>query len=102
LDAKLAKLARAFARDMLTRRFFGHTDPDGHAFADRLRATGYAFRSAGENIAYHRDEETAEAALEASPGHRRNMLDPSFTRVGIGAVAVSIYGEAFVQEFAGV
>jgi uncharacterized protein YkwD len=101
LDAKLAKLARAFARDMLTRRFFGHRDPDGRVLVDRLRAAGYTFRHAAENIAVNRDEEGAETALEASPGHRRNMLDPAYSRAGIGAVAASVYGVAFVQEFAG-
>lgn len=101
LDAKLGKIARDYARDMLTRRFFGHRDPDGRAFVDRLRAAKYAFRNAAENIAFNRDEEGAEAALEASPPHRHNMLDPTYTRIGIGAVAASIYGVAFAQEFAG-
>lgn len=101
LDPKLGKIARDYARDMLTRRFFGHIDPDGHSFADRLRAAEYTFRTAAENIAFNRDEEAAEAALEASPPHRQNMLDAAYTRVGIGAVATSIYGVAFAEEFAG-
>jgi uncharacterized protein YkwD len=101
LDKRLAKIARDYARDMLSRRFFSHRDPDGHDFIDRLRAASYPFHRAAENIALNRDESAAEAALEASPSHRRNILDSGFTRAGIGVVADSVYGSAFVKEFAG-
>jgi uncharacterized protein YkwD len=101
VDAKLTKAARDFARDMLTRRFFGHRDPDGHSFAERLRASGYAFHRAGENLAFNRDEHAAQAALEASQGHRHNMVDPGYSRIGVGVIAASVYGTAYVQEFAG-
>jgi uncharacterized protein YkwD len=101
LDMKLANIARDYGREMLTRRFFSHWDPDGRSFVDRLKAAKYPFDRAAENIAFNRDEGAAEASLEASPPHRHNMLEPTFTRVGIGVVADSVYGSVFVQEFAG-
>jgi uncharacterized protein YkwD len=52
----------------------------------------------GENVAVAGSIAQAEAALEASPPHRENLLDPYFTQMGIGAVQVG--NRVFVvQEF---
>lgn len=58
------------------------------------------FLSAGENIALAPTLETAHQSLMNSPGHRRNILDPDFGRVGIGIVDGGIYGKMFTQNFA--
>ena len=101
VDPRLTDIARAYARAMLLGRFFGHEDPAGHALPDRLKDAHYGYVRAGENIAFNHDEPGAQSALEASPGHRANMLERGFTRVGIGVIADSVYGSAFVQDFAG-
>jgi uncharacterized protein YkwD len=101
VDLDLVALARTYARTMFNAGYFGHRDPLGHMPVDRMRAAKIAFRTAGENISFAPDETTSETGFEASPGHRRNMLNPSFSRVGIGVIADSIYGSIFVQEFAG-
>jgi uncharacterized protein YkwD len=101
-DAQLTAVARAYAREMLREGFIGHVTPEGTTIGQRLHAAGLTFVIAGENLAFTTgDESEAFAHLLASPGHHANMLNRRFTRVGIGAVAVSAYATMFVQEFAG-
>jgi uncharacterized protein YkwD len=90
-------LARAFSDDMLVRRFFSHTTPDGVPFARRIRSNyPYQVRTLGENIwesfgyAHHNPQTLARlimADLLKSPGHRANLLDPDFTNMGVGVSA---------------
>ena len=100
LDGTLRRIARAFAVDMVERGYFGHASPEGETEVDRLRAAAYRYRWAGENIAFDSDEHHAEQALFASPGHHRNIMNPHYTRVGIGAYATDSEGVVYVQEFA--
>ena len=52
-----------------------------------LRAAGAKFTAAGENIAKgYRSAEAVHRGWLDSPGHRKNRLNPSYTRVGIGRV----------------
>ena len=102
LDRELSAIAREYAREMLRDRFIGHVSPHGSTLAGRLRQAGYSFRYAAENLAYSTgDENEAFAHLVASPGHHANMLNPRFTKAGVGGVAASVYSTMFVQEFAG-
>ena len=102
VDAELTKLARAYARQMLSERFVGHVTPTGTTPLDRLNAAHYLFHVAAENLTFTgAGEDQAMANLIASPGHHRNMLDERFTRFGVAAVAASVYGTMYVQEFAG-
>ncbi|MCL4360117.1 CvpA family protein [Patescibacteria group bacterium] len=98
-DPALASLARAKSRDMFVRHYFSHIDPDGHDVAYRAEAAGISFSVIGENLAYAPDVQIAHQGLMNSPGHRRNILDPAFHRVGIGIISGGIYGEMFTQEF---
>jgi uncharacterized protein YkwD len=62
--------------------------------------TGCAARGAGENIAY--GNVTADAMMTMwmnSPGHRANILNGSFTHIGIGAVKTSSGRWYGVQDF---
>ena len=102
LDERLSTVARGYARRMLRERYIGHTAPDGTTFVDRLRHGGLAAAHMGENLAYTSgDEAEAFKRLVTSPGHLANMLNSHFTRVGIGAVAIGLYGTMYVQEFEG-
>ncbi len=100
VDAKMTEVARAHSRDMFVRHYFAHVDPDGRSGGDRLEAAGVDFSVAAENLAYAPDVTSAHQGLMESPGHRKNILDPEFHRVGIGVVSGGIYGEMFTQEFA--
>ncbi|HEX6714737.1 MAG TPA: CAP domain-containing protein [Thermoleophilaceae bacterium] len=82
------------SQDMVRRRYFEHTTPDGQTVGDRLRTIGYArgvTASAGENIAFGFGRESTPAAIVRiwmdSPGHRADILRPSFTEIGIGIAA---------------
>jgi uncharacterized protein YkwD len=94
-DAKLGAAASALAKDMVARRFFDHTSPDGGTLSSRLRAAAWlpasGAWSAGENIAWGSGSlgtpERIVASWMASPGHRANILRASFDEIGVGIAA---------------
>jgi uncharacterized protein YkwD len=93
-NALLGAAAVEHSRDMVTRRYFEHTSPDGRDVRDRLRAVGYsrgASASTGENIAYGFGEQSTPAAIVRiwmnSPSHRADILRAAFTEIGIGIAA---------------
>jgi uncharacterized protein YkwD len=109
-DAELRQVARAFSNDMLVRRFFDHTTPDGVEFDDRIMDQ-YSHRvfMVGENIwfasGYHfaNLQRLAKVIVDdwmTSPGHRDNLLDPEFTHLGVG-VSVRHQTIRATQEFVG-
>jgi len=100
LDTNITVVARAHSRDMFERRYFSHVSPEGSDVGDRLSAGGVSFTYAGENLAYAPDVVTAHQGLMDSQGHRENILDPGFHRIGIGAIDSGIYGRMFTQNFA--
>jgi len=83
-DVRLDAVAQAYADRMATQRFFAHVSPDGDALPDRLEQAGYAYLASGENLGMASGPLAAHAAIEESPGHRKNLLDPAFGRVGFG------------------
>ena len=83
-DPRLDAVAQAYADRMATQRFFAHVSPDGDALPDRLEQAGYAYQASGENLGMASGPLAAHAAIEESPGHRKNLLDPAFERVGFG------------------
>ena len=99
MNEKLRQVARAHSEDMWARSYFAHVDPDGNDPFDRMRAAGITFGTAGENLALAHTLERAHDGLMNSPGHRRNILDPSFHKVGIGVIDGGIYGKMFTQKF---
>jgi uncharacterized protein YkwD len=87
----LGQAADDFAQDMVRRRFFDHVSPGGGTFMDRIKAAGWVASgswSAGENIAWGSGSLATPASIVNgwmhSPGHRANILNGSFTRIGIG------------------
>lgn len=100
VDPKITAVARAHSRDMWVRGYFSHIDPDGKSPFDRMEAGGVSFQKAGENIALAPTLDLAHQGLMNSEGHRRNILDPDFGRVGIGIIDGGVYGKMFTQNFA--
>jgi uncharacterized protein YkwD len=87
---------------MAAKDYFGHTDSRGRNGGQRLAAFGYAWRGWGENIAAgYRTWHGAIVGWENSPGHRANLLNPSFREVGLGRAydASSRYGSYWVADF---
>lgn len=101
VNLELVKVARLKAQDMVANNYFGHTSPNyGSPFA-MMKQSGITYRTAGENLAGAPDVEMAHKNLMNSPGHRANILNGSFTQVGIGVAEGSPYGKIFVQMFIG-
>jgi len=96
---EIVPVSRAHARDMWERQYFSHVSPEGADVGDRLIAGGISFKIAGENLAMAPTLATAHNGLMNSEGHRRNILDPEFGKVGIGVIDNGIYGKMFVQVF---
>ena len=89
-DERLAAVARAHSEDMASNGFFSHEGSDGSLPDARVSREGIQWRAVGENIAKSRDIEQAEEAFMNEPkfkqNHRANILNPNYTRVGIGIV----------------
>lgn len=64
---------------------FSHTRPNGSSFSTVLTENGISFSGSGENIAW--GQRTPEEVMNGwmnSEGHRANILNPKFTRIGVG------------------
>jgi hypothetical protein len=96
----LIDTAAAHSQDMIDRNFFGHTNPDGLDFGDRLDKAGYAWQACAENLAFHLDPLQAHDALFQSQGHRLNMLRDSYREVGVGIAVRPDYGMYLTELFA--
>jgi uncharacterized protein YkwD len=72
---------------MIQNNFFNHTNPDGTKWTNLLQTIGYKYTTTGENIAYNTSD-PVELFTQwwNSPGHRANMMNTSYTKVGIGVV----------------
>ncbi|PIP55772.1 MAG: hypothetical protein COX06_01755 [Candidatus Zambryskibacteria bacterium CG22_combo_CG10-13_8_21_14_all_42_17] len=99
IDETITLVARLHSEDMWNRSFFAHNNPDGDNPFSRMSAGGVDFRVAGENLALVQTVDRAHNGLMNSPGHRRNILDPNFKRVGIGVIDGGVYGKMFTQNF---
>ncbi len=85
-DARLADVARAHAADMRDHGFFAHESPTTGLLEDRMDRAGYLALEMRENLAQAENVQRAEDNLLDSPGHRKNIMAPSITHVGIGVV----------------
>jgi uncharacterized protein YkwD len=101
LNSKLTSLADAYAADMIKRGYFSHYNPEGQSPFDRMNNAGISYKTAGENLAINTNVSAAEAAFMKSSGHRANILNSSYTDVGIGVVHSSDGSVYVVQEFIG-
>lgn len=100
-NSQLTALARAYGKDMISRGFFSHYNPEGQSPFDRMNQAGISYKSAGENLAVNTSVSAAETAFMNSSGHRANILNSGYTEVGIGVVRASNGQVYVVQEFIG-
>ena len=89
LNVSLERAALEHSRDMAAHNYMDHTGRDGSTPADRITRAGYKWRAVGENLAsaVMTPEEAVDVWLN-SPHHCANLMDRSFTQMGI-AFAVS-------------
>jgi uncharacterized protein YkwD len=85
MNNTLAIVAQAHAVDMAENDFFDHNSLNGDSPFDRMQAAGYHFSAAGENIAAgYASPASVMAGWMNSDGHRANILNCSFTEIGVG------------------
>ena len=92
------EIARSHSQEMYREGYFSHVDTRGDGPFDRMDAAGIEYLSAGENLAVAPSVEEAHRGLMHSPDHRRNILRPQFTQVGIGIYS-GPYGLMCTQVF---
>ncbi|TSC61210.1 MAG: hypothetical protein Athens041674_844 [Parcubacteria group bacterium Athens0416_74] len=91
LNPRLVAVAQAKANDMAAKSYFSHISPEGRDPWYWFKQEKYAFEYAGENLAVDfSDSMDVERAWMNSSTHRKNILDPHFTEIGI-ATAVGTY-----------
>jgi uncharacterized YkwD family protein/spore coat assembly protein SafA len=91
-DWQLARVARIKSEDMKNNRYFSHTSPTYGSPFQMIKSFGITYRSAAENIA--KGYSTPQAVVNGwmnSSGHRANILNSSFTHIGVGYVEEGHY-----------
>lgn len=98
LDTEVSAAASVRAKEIQTS--FSHTRPDGRKFSSVLTDNGIRFTGAGENIAW--GQTSPEQVMEAwmnSDGHRANILNAKFTKLGVGHLKNASGRNYWVQLF---
>lgn len=96
---ELSRVARYKSQDMKDNNYFSHTSPTYGSPFNMMKNFGISYKSAAENIA--KGQQTPQAVVNAwlnSSGHRANIMNPSFTQIGVGYVKSGNY---WTQMFIG-
>ena len=102
LDSNLSSVARKKSQDMVNKNYFDHTSPTYGSPFDMMKQFGISYRTAGENIA--KGQKTPQEVVTAwmnSEGHRKNILNPNFTNLGVGIAKDSKGTTYWTQMFIG-
>lgn len=98
-DNELRTTARDHSYDMLIKGYFSHRNLEGKTPFDRLNKAGVIYTAAAENIAFAQTVVMVHNGLMKSPGHRANILNPKFGRIGIGIMDAGKHGMMVTQNF---
>jgi hypothetical protein len=100
----LSAAAMEKARDMLSQSYFAHQSPNGFWPWDWIDRGKYPYLYVGENLAMNfTSAESANNALLASPTHKKNIMNPKYSEVGIAVLDGELNGKkttVMVQLFA--
>ena len=102
LDSNLSNVATKKSQDMVNKNYFDHTSPTYGSPFDMMKQFGISYRTAGENIA--KGQKTPQEVVTAwmnSEGHRKNILNPNFTNLGVGIAKDSKGTTYWTQMFIG-
>lgn len=94
IDYQLCRVARLKAEDMHNNHYFSHTSPTYGSPFEMMKHFGITYTGAAENLGRTYSAERAHQGFMKSEGHRKNILNPYYTRVGVG-----IYGNYYVELF---
>jgi uncharacterized protein YkwD len=98
-DPDMTQVAREHSSDMFMRGYFSHYTPDNISPFDRMKESNLRYIHAGENVSMAPTLASSHRGLMKSPGHRENILKPSFGRIGIGIMDGGRYGLMVTQDF---
>lgn len=91
----LEKAAYDHTTDMARHKFFSHKAPDDSRAGTRLDRVGYTWKTYGENIGEgYKTEKLMLDGWLGSPGHCKNIMNKSYTEMGVARV-----GQLWTQEF---
>lgn len=102
LNPRLDQAAKLHARNMATFRKMAHVLPESRlpTLTHRAQYVAYPYATIAENIALgYSDAESVVKGWMASPGHRRNILNPEVAEIGTGIVSSTTGGLYFCQVF---
>jgi spore coat assembly protein SafA/uncharacterized protein, YkwD family len=100
LNWELSRVARFKSEDMRDRNYFSHNSPTYGSPFEMMQAFGIRYSAAAENIAA--GQKTAQAVMNSwmnSPGHRSNILNATYTEIGVGYASGGSYGHYWTQMF---
>lgn len=105
LNATLTIMAQEHATDMAKHKTnIGHSSSNGQTFTDRIRAYGINY-CAGENLSFGSGSPLLQLVLlfldvnYTSMGHRKSLLNPIYTEIGLGDALLSDGEVFYVQDF---
>ncbi len=103
-NPQLVGAALAKGENMLNEQYWSHFGPNGETPWQFIKAAGYEYVYAGENLAKDFSESlNVHRAWMNSPTHRENILNPHFTEIGVAILNGSLLGKEttlIVQMFA--
>lgn len=92
-NASLSEAAYQKARNMFDEQYWSHYSPDGESPWEFMKAAGYTYSVAGENLA--RDFTDTDDMVNAwmnSPTHRENIVNAKYQEIGIAVVNGKLNG----------
>lgn len=94
LNAALSDAARRKAANMIEHNYWAHFAPDGTSPWSFIKAAGYSYDYAGENLAkgFTGSQDVVTAWMN-SPSHRENLLSPKYKDIGFAVVEGKLQGE---------
>jgi hypothetical protein len=96
-NALLSSAAHAKANDMFEKQYWDHFGPNGESPWDFIKAAGYNYVYAGENLGKgFTTSEGVHQAWMASPTHKENILSPNYQDIGIAIVSGELHGETLI------
>jgi uncharacterized YkwD family protein/spore coat assembly protein SafA len=97
---ELSRVARYKSNDMRDRNYFSHTSPTYGSPFTMIKNFGISYSTAAENIAA--GQPTPRQVVQSwmkSEGHRKNILSPNVTHIGVGYAKGGSYGHYWTQMF---
>ncbi|ENY8659923.1 CAP domain-containing protein [Clostridioides difficile] len=102
LDSSISNVATKKSQDMIDNNYFSHNSPTYGSPFDMLKKFGISYKTAGENIAMGQKipKEVVNAWMN-SEGHRKNIMNPNFSKIGVGVAQKSGGSIYWTQIFVG-